>query len=215
MYIYLDESFSLKKGEENQFLIIAGFATQNPKKIAKIYKKIKRHTLPKKMVNWEIKSTNPIADRALKPRLFSELNKTDIQIYAISQLKNQLPRKYFKKQKLLYDRLYFDLLSYLLVNEWNYFDNKIVIVTLDAFKSKDIERGDMINSLKERLENKYSEKRFSISFEDSAKFLTLQLADQICGVFYQLLQENQTWFKMIESKLKKIVTNPLSPYKKE
>jgi hypothetical protein len=124
MYIYLDESFSLRRGKKNQFLIIAGFATQNPKKIAKIYKRIKRHTLPRKFVNLEIKSTNPIADRALK-------------------------------------------------------------------------------------------KNFSIIFENSAKFLTLQLADQICGVFYQLLQENQAWFKMIEPKLKKIVTNPLSPYKKE
>lgn len=215
MYIYLDESFSLKRGEKNQFLIIAGFATQNPKKIAKIYKRIKRHTLPKKFVNIEIKSTNPIADYALKPKLFSELNKTDIQIYAISQLKNQLPKDYFDKDKLLYEKLYLDLLNYLLVNEWNYFDNKIIIVTLDTFKPKQIKRGDIINSLKKELKNKYPDKHFSISFENSAKFLTLQLADQICGVFYQLLQENQTWFKMIEPKLKKIVTNPLSPYKKE
>jgi hypothetical protein len=215
MYIYLDESFSLKKGEKNQFLIIAGFATQNPKAIAKIYKRIKRHTLPKKFINLEIKSTNPIADRALKPKLFSELNKTDIQIYAISQLKNQLPKEYFDKEKLLYEKLYLDLLNYLLVNEWNYFDNKIVIVTLDTFKPKQLKRGDIINLLKKELKNKYPEKNFLISFESSAKFLTLQLADQICGVFYQLLQENQTWFKMIEPKLKKIVTNPLSPYKKE
>lgn len=213
MYIYLDESFSLKKGEQNQFLIIAGFATQNPKKIAKIYKKIKRHTLPKRMISWEIKSTNPITDRAFKPKLFSELNRTDIQIYAISQSKDQLPKEYFKKQKLLYDKLYLDLLSYLLVNEWNYFDNKIIIMTLDSFRTAKVKK--IAELLKDRLKNKYSDKNFSIHFESSASFLTLQLADQICGVFYQLLQENQTWFKMIEPKLKKIVTNPLSPYKKE
>ncbi len=215
MYIYLDESFNLKKGEKNQFLIIAGFATQNPKKIAQIYKRIKKHTLPKKLVNQEIKSTNPVGNRALKPRLFSELNKTDIQIYAIYQLKNQLSRHYFHKEKLLYDKLYTDLLSYLLLNEWSYFDDKIVIVTMDSFSSSKIKKGDIINSLKEKLENKYSGKKFFISFEDSAKFLTLQLADHFCGVFYQLLQENQTWFKMIKPKLRKIVSNPLSFYKKK
>ena len=215
MYIYLDESFHLKRGEENQFLIIAGFSTQNPKAIAKLYKRIKRHTIPKKFLTWEIKSTNSIADRTFKPKLFSELNKTDIQIYAISQLKDQLLKEYFDKEKLLYDKLYLDLLNHLLLNEWNYFDDKIIITTLDAFRPGKVKKGEIIDSLKKNLENKYPDKKFSLFFEDSVKFLTLQLADQICGVFYQLFQENQTWFKMIEPKLKKIVTNPLSPYAKK
>jgi hypothetical protein len=175
----------------------------------------KKHTLPKKFINQEIKSTNPLGNRALKPKLFLELKKTDIQIYAIYQLKNQLSKDYFHKEKLLYDKLYLDLLNYLLLNEWNYFDDKIVIVTMDSFRPGKIKKGEIINTLKKGLEDKYSGKKFSISFEDSEKFLTLQLADQFCGVFYQLLQENQTWFKMIEPKLKKIVSNPLSPYKKK
>lgn len=210
MHIYLDESFQLKRGVENQFLIIAGFATSNPERIAKLYNRIKKHTLPKKLRTQEIKSTNPIADRAFKPKLFHELQEEDIQIYAITQLKNQLPHGYFSKDQLLYDKLYLDLLQILLVKEWDYRDENIIITTMDTYRPKTMRRADIIDALHTDLARKYPDKYFRIQFHTS-EFLNLQLADQICGVFYQLMQNNQKWFEMIKPKLKKIVANPLSP----
>lgn len=209
MRIYLDESFQLKQGEENQFLLIAGFATPEPKRIAKVFNKIKKHTLPKKLSLQEIKSTNIIADRAFKPKLFQEINKEEIQIYAITQLKNQLPHNYFYKGNLAYDKLYLDLLKTLLINEWDYQDEKIIITTMDTYRPITHKRGDIISTLQNELSKKYPNKHFRIQFQTS-ELLNLQLADQICGIFYQLMQENQTWFKMIKPKLKKIVANPLS-----
>lgn len=210
MHIYLDESFLLKKRADNQFLTIAGFATSDPKRIAKIYNRIKKHTLPKKLTTQEIKSTNPVADRAFKPKLFRELNKEDFQVYAITQLKKQLPHEYFYKGELVYDKLYLDLLEILLVKEWEFHDNKIIITTLDTYRPKTMKRNDIIKFLEDELSKKYPDKYFDVQFKTS-ELLNLQLADQICGVFYQLMQENQTWFEMIKPKLKKIVANPLSP----
>lgn len=209
MYVFLDESFQLKTGTENQFLTIAGFSTNSPKRIAKIVNRIKKHTLPKKLREQEIKSTNPVADRAFKPKLFQTLNDEDVQIYAITQLKNQLPPDYFHKGTLIYDKLYLDLLKILLVREWDYRDDQIVITTLDTYRPKSVKRGDIINALHISLKNQYPEKHFRIQFHTS-ELLTLQLADQICGIFYQLMQENQVWFDIIKPKLKKIVSNPLS-----
>lgn len=209
MHIYLDESFQLKKGIKNQFLLIAGFAARDPKRIAKLYNRIKKHAIPKRMSTQEIKSTNPIADRAFKPRLFRELAEEDVQFYAITQLKDQLPYDYFSKGALLYDRLYFELLKVLLVKEWDYQDEGIVITTMDSYRPFRMKREEIITAITKELTVTYPGKYFRIQFLTS-ELLNLQLADQICGVFYQLMQENQTWFDMIKPKLKKIVVNPLS-----
>ena len=210
MYIFLDETFQLKRGAQNQFLVIAGFATSDPARIAKVFNRIKKHTLPKKLSTREIKSTNPVADRAFKPKLFQQLQSEDVQIYAITQLKNQLSHDYFAKDRLLYDKLYLDLLKILLVNEWDYHDEKVIITTMDTYRPKFITRGDIISTLQSELTKKYTDKQFRIQFQTS-ELLNLQPADQICGVFYQLMQDNQKWFEMIKPKLKKIVANPLSP----
>lgn len=210
MHIYLDESFQLKRGTDNQFLTIAGFETTDPRRLAKLFNRIKKHTLPKRLTNQEIKSTNILADRAFKPRLFNRLNQEDIHIYAITQLKNQLPPAYFFKGDLQYDKLYLDLLKILLVQEWDYRDHDIIITTMDMYRPAKLKRGVIIETLEEELVKKYPDKYFRIQFQTS-ELSNLQLADQICGVFYQLMQENQTWFEMIKPKLKKIVANPLSP----
>lgn len=209
MHIYLDESFQLKSGTQNQFLTIAGFETSDPQRIAKLFNRIKKHTLPKRMSNQEIKSTNIAADRAFKPKLFRELNREDIRIYAITQLKNQLPPEYFYKGDLRYDNLYLDLLKILLVREWDYRDHDIIITTMDMYRPLKLKRGMIIETLAKQLSEKYPDKYFRIQFQTS-ELLNLQLADQICGVFYQLMQENQTWFEMLKPKLKKIAANPLS-----
>lgn len=209
MYIFLDETFQLKKGAENQFLAIAGFSTKDPKRIAKVVNRVKKHTLPKKLRTSEIKSTNLIADRAFKPKLFKALINEDLEIYAITQLKNQLPLSYFSDSVLLYDKLYLQLLEILLIQEWSYYDDKIVITTLDSYRPISVTRGELIRTLENELRIKYPDRHFRIQFHTS-ELLTLQLADLICGVFYQLMQENQTWFDMIKPKLKKIVANPLS-----
>ncbi|MDP3995623.1 MAG: DUF3800 domain-containing protein [bacterium] len=209
MHIYLDESFQLKSGTENQFLTIAGFETPDPQRIAKLFNRIKKHTLPKRMSNQEVKSTNIVADRAFKPKLFRELNKEDVHIYAITQLKSQLPHGYFHKGDLRYDRLYLDLLSILLVREWDYRDSDIIITTMDMYRPTKLSRGAIIKTLEAALAEKYPDKFFRVQFQTS-ELLNLQLADQVCGVFYQLMQENQKWFEMLKPKLKKIVANPLS-----
>lgn len=81
---------------------------------------------------------------------------------------------------------------------------------MDIYRPIKLKRGFIIETLEKELVKKYPDKHFRVQFQTS-ELLNLQLADQICGVFYQLMQDNQTWFEMIKPKLKKIVVNPLSP----
>ena len=89
-------------------------------------------------------------------------------------------------------------------------DEEIVVTTMDTYRPKLLKRGDIISALQSELAQKYPDKHFRIQFQTS-ELLNLQLADHICGVFYQLMQNNQKWFEVIKPKLKKIVANPLSP----
>lgn len=209
MYIYLDETFNLKKGTKNQFLAIAGYETQDPKKLIKLFLKIKSAKLPKKWIGSEIKSANIVAEKLIKPYLFQKLSDTDISIYSNLQYKNYLPRKYFKNEVLNYDLLYLDLLKDLLTRRWSFKDNKIIILTLDTFKTKKISKREIISSLKTDLALKYPNKTFDITFESSASFLNLQIADFVCGIFYDWVLGNKKWFRSLKYHIKKITLNPL------
>lgn len=211
LHIYLDETFNLKRGTKNQFFALAGFSTRKPKETAKFFNRIKKSTLPKRLKNREIKSTDRLAGR-LKSKLFESLPKTEIEIYAIRQAKELLPQEYFYKNKLDFDQLYFNILAHLIKNEWDFGENRIIIVILDSFKTKTMLKKIIIERLKNQLVQKYPNKEFLIAFESSATILNLQLADQIASIF-QLnpeKQEKENWLKLIEKNLKKLVVNPLS-----
>lgn len=210
MYIYLDETFNLKKGSKNQFLAIAGFSTNNPKQISKLFDRIKKSSLPKKLSGREIKSANILAEKLIKPKLFPALLNFDIEIYCCTQQKNLLSNIYFPKQKLNYDKLYLDLLSDLLVNQWHYRDQKIIILTLDTFKTKKINKQKISQTLMISLKEKYPKINFQINFVSSAGELNLQLADFICGIFYDRVLQNEKWFKIVKSKVIKNKLNPLN-----
>lgn len=210
MYIYLDETFNLKKGTKNQFLAIAGYSTENPRSLVKIFAQVKKSKLPNRLSNSEIKSTDRIAEKLVKPFLFPQIAQTDISIYCNLQHKNSLPSRYYRKDKLNYDQLYLDLLFDLLIKRWQYQDSEIIIMTLDTFKTKKIDKSKIIKHLKEDLKKKYPKKNFQINFESSASSLNLQLADFICSVFYDKVLGNKQWFRLLKPKFRKITENPLS-----
>lgn len=120
MYIYLDETFNLKKGSKNQFLAIAGYSTNNPRDLAKKLIQIKKSKLPNRLSDTEIKSSDRISDKLIKPFLFQQIKQSDVSIYCNLQNKNKLPAKYYHKDTLNYDRLYLDLLHDLLINRWKF-----------------------------------------------------------------------------------------------
>jgi len=206
-YIYIDETYNLREGSQNQFLAIAGFGTENTRKIAKLYKILKNRILSKKKQGIEIKSTDRLAEKQLRPQLFKRLQQNDLEIYAVYQYKNQLPFRYFRKNKLLYEQFYLNLLVHLFIKKWQFSNQKQIMITLDNFKTKNISKEKMIFYLAQRLEEKYPQKRFSIQFADSAKLLALQIADQICGIFYQAFtNKSKANFGELGST---IISNPL------
>jgi len=209
MYIYLDETFNLKKGSKNQFLAIAGFSPSKPKDLAKRFNTLKRLKLPRSYRNIEVKSTDRITNKSFKPTLLKQIAQRDIEIYCNIQFKNQLPLKYFRQNKLDYDLLYLDLLTDLLAQRWRYDDNKVIIITLDTFQTKRIDKGNIIHLLRMDLVKRYPSKHFTIYFETSADYPNLQIADFICGAFSDDILGSSINKALLSSKIIKITKNPL------
>jgi len=182
-YIYIDETYNLTHGTPNQLIVLGGFGTSDPKKIAKAYKKIRKFTLKRRQLGQEIKSSDKIAIKKLIPKVFKALTGLDIIIYVIRQDKKFIPFQYYKKNKLDYEKLYLDLLIKLLKEEWNLEEHNQVSVILDTFKTKKISKDEMIKKICSAFKERYPNKYFKMRFVDSAGDLNIQIADFIVGSF--------------------------------
>ncbi|MEI6266626.1 MAG: DUF3800 domain-containing protein [bacterium] len=192
MFIYIDETFNLEKGTKNQFMAVAGFSTANPGETAKWYKKVKRKALPASYPKGEIKSSNALSDLYILPYIFSpECPAPEITVFAASQSKNLLSQKYYYKSKLVYDRLYINLVKKVLLESSKTFKReKVTIVTLDSFKTKLINKEGLSRTIETELKLEYPESDFRIDFGTSEE-ANLQIADQICGIIHSHLYGNK------------------------
>ena len=121
-----------------------------------------------------------------------------------------LPFKYFQQHKLNYDRLYFDLLSNLLINEWNFKKYNHISINLDNFNTHTLNKKSSLSKIKNSLKNKYTDKYFRMQFTDSDKNLNLQLADFIVGTFFKNFTKSQKIPEFNLNNLKaKIISNIL------
>ena len=109
-----------------------------------------------------------------------------------------------------YDSFYLDLLEDLLVNQWNFLDHKIIIIALDTFKTKKIDKGVIIQTLCQKLKSRYSNKIFEIKFENSSGLLNLEIADFICGIFQDYSHGKFEWRDLLKPIIKKVKINPLN-----
>lgn len=180
-YIYIDEAYNLAPNAKHQLIVIGGFGTSDPKKIAKAYKKIRKFNLTKRQYQLETKSSDRVAIKKLIPKLFKALVGLDIVIYAIRQDKKFIPYKYFEEDKLNYEKLYLDLLIKLIRDEWDLKKHDNISIMADYFHTKTNMPEKILNVLK----RKYPNKKFGIQFADSQKDINLQIADLIVGSFYK------------------------------
>jgi len=210
MYIYIDETCELTKGHKSQFMALAGFAVANPTESVRLYKKLKKKSLPKKAVPKEIKSTNSLSDLYIIPKLLAvEYSIPNIEIGVAMQEKRELGQGYYFKGKLNYDKLYLNLVKTLLLNTWKYVDKEVVIVTLDTLTTKRISKQNISETIKTELKLKNPNVNFDVRFGTS-EIENLQLADQICGIVHKKVFGKVAYFnKMKKVYPVKFVRNPL------
>ncbi len=203
-YIHIDEAYNLNPKAKHQLIVVGGFGTTDPKKIAKAYKRIRKHILTKRQLKTEIKSSDKIAVQKLIPRVFKALQGLDILIYVIRQDKRFIPFKYFEKDKLNYEKLYLDLVIKLLRDEWNLEKHDSVSIMADYFKTKINLPEKILNGLKQ----KYPNKNFGIQFADSQKNTNLQIADFIVSSFFKSFSQSSNIPKFqLEGLQFKIINN--------
>lgn len=194
-YIYLDEAYNLTPGAKNQFIILGGFGTSEPKRVANAHKKIRKLVLKQKQLGTEIKSFDRLAVEKLIPKIFKTLKDIDVVIYIIYQDKKVIPRQYYYKEKLNYERLYLEMLTILLRDEWKLKGQKQITVTADTFKTK-MDKEKIIEKVLLSLKEQYPEKHFGLQFSDSTSDLNLQVADFIVGRFFRGIKQGYTPAKL-------------------
>lgn len=210
MFIYIDETFNLEKGKKDQFMAVAGFSTFNPQDVSRWYQKVKRKSLPKKVNPRELKSTDRLSSTNILPKIFSNDYKIpQIKVGAVIQYKKSVSHNFYHKGQLNYDKLYLELVRKLLEKTWKYEDKEIVIVTLDTFITKTINKEDIVHSLKTELKLKNPGSNFNISFGTSEEG-NLQFADQICGIVHKFAKnEDSELIGKLKSLVKvRIIKNP-------
>jgi hypothetical protein len=181
-------------------MALAGFSVANQTESARLYKKLKKKSLPKKAVPKEIKSTNTFSDLYILPKLLSvEYSIPNIKIGIVLQEKRELGQDYYFKGKLNYDKLYLNLVRTLLLNTWKYVDREVVIVTLDTFTTKRISKQNISETIKTELKLKNPNVNFDVRFGTS-EIENLQLADQICGIVHKKVFGRDDYF----NKMKKV-----------
>ena len=139
--------------------------------------------------------------------------KTDIQIYCNLIYKSNLNKTYFDKNRLNYDQLYFDLVLRLLTQIIRKTDDGMIIITLDAFKTKKIDKNLLLKQLESHIKIQYLKKTFKINFEESSGNYNLQIADYICGVFFEKLNGDSFWYNLIKPKIASAVEIPFETKK--
>jgi hypothetical protein len=212
MFIYIDETFQLKRGSRGQFMAVAGFAVINPVDCAKAYKRLKKKCLPKGSSLGEIKSTNSFSELYIIPALLSEKHMVeDIQIGIVSQQKSNLNYQYYRHGELNYDMLYLELVKHLLLNCWDYIDRDVTIITLDTFSTKTINKADIAGAIQAELKLQNEGVNFNVRFGDSISENNLQLADQICGIVYKSRVHNKDFKENLENKYS--VKEIIDPFK--
>lgn len=209
MYVYLDESYNLKDRGKKQFISINGFAVLDERSLFKKWKEYRRPFTGKRRIHAKDSVFNPLRIKVL--RLFA---RPDITLLTVFQVVQEIPfeheKDYFKKGKLNFERVYFDLLKALFAR-LQLEEYKQINIIIDSRKIKGgvlarrIFRSEMTQFLKDTYPQTKS--RFKIS--SSVTDILLEFADFVSNIFYRAyMQENEKFFEELKFKLIQI-KNPL------
>jgi len=211
MYIFLDESYNLKDRTKPQFISINGFKTTAVKQIWKRWKIYRLPFVGKSRIHASDRLFEPLRAKCLKL-----LNvHPDITLFTAIQEIRMIPIKgdvvyYGKKGRLLFDKVYANILKELL-REMNLNVYKKVSIIVDSRKHKRgvLGKKQFQNNMKYFLKNWYPNTISNFDMQPSTSNILLEIADFISNSFYrQYLGQEILPLKSLEGKILKL-KNPL------
>jgi hypothetical protein len=182
MYVYLDESGNLSKGNGECF-IVGSYTVGDPSRIARSFRKWQKRKFPRKLkYQSEIKFNDPHIDDKLRLKTVRFLAKQDIRIFYTFLQEPNIPENYRKGGKvyetgLLYTEIIGSTLElYLPISEREF------RVFRDRRRLKGVSKNQFDRVLTTRLLPQLPAKTIlQIEDFDSASSAEIQVADWVCG----------------------------------
>lgn len=182
MFAYLDESGTLTESD-GKYFVVATYTVGSSRKITKAFRKWQKTKFPKKLRGQsELKFNDSHIDDKLRLRTLRHFAKQDIRIFYTFLKKKNIPREYYKKDKviktgLLYTEIVRATLElYLPVTESQF------TVVRDQRTLKGMTVNKFNEMLKVSLLPKLPAKvLFQVQVVDSTVNPLIQVADWVCG----------------------------------
>lgn len=205
MYIYLDETGNLIKGN-GKYFIVATYTVGDPERIDKAFRKWQRNKFPRVLkTQAEVKFNDPHLTDNLRVKTVKYLAKQDIRIfYSFLKIKN-IPAEYRKKgivheTGLLYTEIVASTLElYLPITE------KEFIVIRDQRSLKGVTLMQFNEKLKIRLLPQLPAKtNVKLHAVDSTTSALIQVADWVCGAlarFYENKPEGRAFYDNLKKNI--------------
>lgn len=185
MFIFIDESGNFT-GDKDDYFIVGGFITGNPKRTRIAFRKWQRIKFPKKLRRKnEVKFNDKGLDEKLKLKTLLNFTKQDIRIFYTFLKKENIPEEYRKKKGietgLLYTRIFSETLNLLIPTtdlEFRVFRDERHLQKITQAKFNEIIKLNLIPGLP-------AKSLFQIEAIDSATNPNIQIADWICGAIFK------------------------------
>lgn len=193
MFVYLDESGNLTKGNGKHF-IVATFTVGNPQRIANAFRRWQHSKFPKKLRDQsEVKFNDSHLNDDIRKKTIIYLAKQDIRIFYTYLKITNIPKEYRKKGKvhesgLLYAEIVRATLElYLPLTEQHF------IIIRDKRTLKGMSPKDFHERLKLSLLPKLPPKvMFHTQAVDSTTSPKVQIADWVCGALGRYLEKKES-----------------------
>lgn len=186
MYIFLDESENFKGGNDDYF-IVGGFVTGDPKRTARIFRKWQHTKFFNRKLRYrtEVKFSDTRLTDELRAKTLFHFMKQDVRIFYSFLNKKNIPEEFRKHKGLESGRLYAEivaetlgLLSSTADHECRIFLDKRDLKGISQTEFRELLRLDLLPKLPAR-------SLLQIETIDSVSSSNIQIADWICGALYR------------------------------
>jgi len=210
MRIILDESYNLKDRTKLQFISINGFKVANVQHIWKRWKETRRKFITKARIHATDKRFEPLRQKSID-LLYNSPDVTALTAFQdIGKIPTGKKSPYYKKDKLVFDKVYEDLLKKLL-DKLSLQEYKKVVIVIDSRKHKGgfLGKRQFRETILEYLKQSYPNMLFRFDVLPSTSNILIEIADFISNTFYKKYQ-GQEMSSLEKLKNKTIaIKNPL------
>lgn len=184
MFILLDESGDFFKKDD--YFVVGGFVTDNPKRTAKAFRKWQQGKFKKQLrYRTEVKFTDTRLTDKLRAQTLQHFIKQDIRIFYTYLGTKNIPAEYRRKGRIETGKLYTNIvvhtIGFVLPSK-----QTEVSVMIDPRQLKNITGAEFRDTVKSSIVFQLPKgAAVYVTTPDSTTNVNIQIADWICGALYQ------------------------------